>query len=367
MPEALVVGIIRQAIEIAVIVTLPMLLAGLVAGVLVSVFQTVTSIQDNVLAFIPRAAAIFIVFALTFPWMLRVVDGFSRRSSGVCRSSSGDRLLAADPPRACCWCGPGMLVTAAPTFGGACAPAPVRIGLSRAPGASCSSPDRARAGGREPMVGAGADRRARAGDRPRARAFGVGRCIAGAELAGPAPGFQLGFSYAVGRRSAERRPQQHGRGALQQPGAPDLPRDRRRITRSSARWSQSYAALPIGAGHLDGVARAAASPSMLGLVFVLGVQLAVPLVVVLLVVELGARPHRARGARAEPDDRRHPVRLVVGLLVARARWRSRPPSFRRVARPASRSALRDRPRVPLSEQPMAGDQANRPKNRPRGG
>ena len=42
-----------------VIVTAPMLAAGLVAGVLVSVFQTVTSIQDNVLAFIPRAAAIF--------------------------------------------------------------------------------------------------------------------------------------------------------------------------------------------------------------------------------------------------------------------------------------------------------------------
>jgi flagellar biosynthetic protein FliQ len=70
--------VVRQAIETAVIVTLPMLAAGLLAGVLVSVFQTVTSIQDNVLAFIPRAAAIFIVFALTFPWMLRVVTGFSR-------------------------------------------------------------------------------------------------------------------------------------------------------------------------------------------------------------------------------------------------------------------------------------------------
>lgn len=78
MPEALVVGTVRQAIEMAVIVSLPMLLAGLVVGVLVSVFQTVTSIQDNVLAFIPRAAVIFIVFALTFPWMLRIVSGFSR-------------------------------------------------------------------------------------------------------------------------------------------------------------------------------------------------------------------------------------------------------------------------------------------------
>lgn len=77
MPEALVVGTVRQAIEVAIVVSLPMLLAGLIAGVLVSLFQTVTSIQDNVLAFIPRAAAIFAVFALTFPWMLRVVSGFS--------------------------------------------------------------------------------------------------------------------------------------------------------------------------------------------------------------------------------------------------------------------------------------------------
>jgi flagellar biosynthetic protein FliQ len=79
MSEALVVGIIREAIQLAIIVCLPMLGAGLLAGVLVSVFQTVTSIQDNILAFIPRAAAIFIVFALTFPWMLRLLTAFSRQ------------------------------------------------------------------------------------------------------------------------------------------------------------------------------------------------------------------------------------------------------------------------------------------------
>lgn len=79
MSDALVVGTMRQAIELAMIVTLPMLLAGVLAGVVVSIFQTVTSIQDNVLAFIPRAAAIFVVFALTFPWMLREVVGFSQQ------------------------------------------------------------------------------------------------------------------------------------------------------------------------------------------------------------------------------------------------------------------------------------------------
>ncbi|MEO8084652.1 MAG: flagellar biosynthesis protein FliQ [Ardenticatenales bacterium] len=77
MSEALVLGIVRQAIETAVIISLPMLIVGLIVGITVSILQTVTSIQDNILAFIPRAAAIFIVFAFTFPWMLRIMTGFA--------------------------------------------------------------------------------------------------------------------------------------------------------------------------------------------------------------------------------------------------------------------------------------------------
>lgn len=77
MSEALVLGIVRQAIETAVIISLPMLVVGLIVGVAVSIVQTITSIQDNILAFIPRAAAIFVVFAITFPWMLRIVTGFA--------------------------------------------------------------------------------------------------------------------------------------------------------------------------------------------------------------------------------------------------------------------------------------------------
>ncbi|MEO7191689.1 MAG: flagellar biosynthetic protein FliQ [Vicinamibacterales bacterium] len=77
MSEALVLGVVREAIQTAAVISLPMLLVGLIVGVLVSILQTVTSIQDNILAFIPRAAAIFVVFAFTFPWMLRVVTGFA--------------------------------------------------------------------------------------------------------------------------------------------------------------------------------------------------------------------------------------------------------------------------------------------------
>jgi flagellar biosynthetic protein FliQ len=77
MSVALVLGVVRQALETAVVISLPMLAVGLLVGVSVSIMQTVTSIQDNILSFIPRAAAIFVVFAFTFPWMLRVLTGFT--------------------------------------------------------------------------------------------------------------------------------------------------------------------------------------------------------------------------------------------------------------------------------------------------
>ena len=77
MSESLVMSVVRQAVETAVIISLPMLAVGLIVGILVSLFQTVTSIQDSVLGFLPRAAAIIIVFALTFPWMLRMLSSFA--------------------------------------------------------------------------------------------------------------------------------------------------------------------------------------------------------------------------------------------------------------------------------------------------
>jgi flagellar biosynthetic protein FliQ len=82
MTDTLVLQIVRSAITTAVVVALPMLAAGLIVGVLVSILQTVTSIQDNILSFIPRAAAIFVVFAFTFSWMLRIVCDFAANLLG---------------------------------------------------------------------------------------------------------------------------------------------------------------------------------------------------------------------------------------------------------------------------------------------
>ena len=108
----------RQAIETAVVISLPMLAAGLIVGVIVSILQTVTSIQDNILSFIPRAAAIFVVFAFTFPWMLRVVTGLRRAVSGGCPNSCDERIRVRSPAWPCCSCVPACWSSRTPFLGG---------------------------------------------------------------------------------------------------------------------------------------------------------------------------------------------------------------------------------------------------------
>lgn len=55
----------------------PMLIAAIVIGVVVSLIQTLTSIQDQTFSFAPRVIAIFVIFLLTFPWILRVLLTFT--------------------------------------------------------------------------------------------------------------------------------------------------------------------------------------------------------------------------------------------------------------------------------------------------
>ncbi len=58
-------------------IVLPMLATAVIIGVVVSLIQTLTSIQDQTFSFAPRVVAIFIVFIVTFPWLLRVLTTFT--------------------------------------------------------------------------------------------------------------------------------------------------------------------------------------------------------------------------------------------------------------------------------------------------
>ncbi len=70
MSPDLVVDIAKDAIEITLYLSLPLLGIGLIVGLLVSVFQAVTQIQEATLTFVPKIVATFISLIFLLPWML---------------------------------------------------------------------------------------------------------------------------------------------------------------------------------------------------------------------------------------------------------------------------------------------------------
>ena len=75
MDQDTVINLATQAMTLAVEVAGPMLIAGLVIGLVISIFQAVTSIQEQTLTFIPKIIALAVIIVVLGPWMLRqVVD-----------------------------------------------------------------------------------------------------------------------------------------------------------------------------------------------------------------------------------------------------------------------------------------------------
>jgi len=69
----------RQALEVTIMVSAPLLLAALVAGLLVSVFQAATQINEMTLSFIPKLLAMFVVMIVAGPWMLSLMLDYMHR------------------------------------------------------------------------------------------------------------------------------------------------------------------------------------------------------------------------------------------------------------------------------------------------
>ena len=79
MTQEFVIGVVTQAIYLVLIISAPILLTTLVLGVMIGVFQAVTSIQEMTLTFIPKILASVIVLIVTFPWMLNKLIDFTQR------------------------------------------------------------------------------------------------------------------------------------------------------------------------------------------------------------------------------------------------------------------------------------------------
>ncbi len=76
MNEDILIGLLRQTLLLIIKVSAPMLLVSLVIGLIVSILQTVTSIQEQTLTFVPKFIGIFLILMLFGNWILRSVVQF---------------------------------------------------------------------------------------------------------------------------------------------------------------------------------------------------------------------------------------------------------------------------------------------------
>ena len=79
MTPGTVIELGRQALEITLLVSMPMFLAALVTGLVVSIFQAATQINEMTLSFIPKLVAMFVTLVVAGPWMLTMLLDYMRR------------------------------------------------------------------------------------------------------------------------------------------------------------------------------------------------------------------------------------------------------------------------------------------------
>jgi flagellar biosynthetic protein FliQ len=77
MTEEFVVHIIREAFFTTLLIAAPILLVSLVVGLVISIIQAATSIQEVTLTFVPKMIIIGIILVLTLPWMIDVMTSFT--------------------------------------------------------------------------------------------------------------------------------------------------------------------------------------------------------------------------------------------------------------------------------------------------
>ncbi|MFP4212536.1 MAG: flagellar biosynthesis protein FliQ [Desulfohalobiaceae bacterium] len=78
MSPEFIVGFAREAIEIALMMSLPMLGVGLLVGVIISILQAATQIQEMTLTFVPKILAMFLTLLIVFPWLMNKMVSFTR-------------------------------------------------------------------------------------------------------------------------------------------------------------------------------------------------------------------------------------------------------------------------------------------------
>lgn len=79
MNENMVMGIMKDAIQTGLLVSAPILIVSIVVGLVISIFQATTQIQEQTLTFVPKLVAIAVIGLFMGSWMLHLLVGFTQR------------------------------------------------------------------------------------------------------------------------------------------------------------------------------------------------------------------------------------------------------------------------------------------------
>jgi flagellar biosynthetic protein FliQ len=79
MTPTTVIEIGRNALELTLMISAPLFIAALITGLIVSIFQAATQINEATLSFVPKLVVIFITLIVAGPWMITMMTDYMRR------------------------------------------------------------------------------------------------------------------------------------------------------------------------------------------------------------------------------------------------------------------------------------------------
>ena len=71
------INVCQKAVETVLLVAAPSLLTGMIVGLLISIFQAATQINEQTLSFIPKIVAVFLTMLIFGPWIIRIMTSFT--------------------------------------------------------------------------------------------------------------------------------------------------------------------------------------------------------------------------------------------------------------------------------------------------
>ncbi|TAL39455.1 MAG: flagellar biosynthesis protein FliQ [Spirochaetes bacterium] len=78
MNDAVIIKLLREAMMTILIVSAPLLGVGMFVGLIISIFQTTTSIQEQTLTFVPKIVAIFLTFVIFAAWIIHTLVNYTK-------------------------------------------------------------------------------------------------------------------------------------------------------------------------------------------------------------------------------------------------------------------------------------------------